>query len=207
MNYYLIEPRWYNWPHNGPDLVTRVLASWCGEDTISWMTPARCKGFKILPYKSFYPIRYLYWKSYFTNRDESDHPDWGGATIGAHVWNSFSADIPVRKSSNQYYTQIARTSCPKTFQSAPPEFWYSNLHNYILSCDKIITHGIVDRNLIDNRSIYGMEPASLPAGLPKLLGLGWVWSKAKVRSFSGTELLLYQLSVIESELCYLKKYS
>jgi len=62
---------------------------------------------------------------------------WDEGTIGAHVWNSFSAQIPVQKSSNHYHTQIARTySCPKTFQSAresaPPEFWYGNLRIIIV---------------------------------------------------------------------------
>ena len=95
------------------------------------MTPSRCRGFKILPYESFYPIHYLFWRGYFSERDSNDHPNWGSKTIGAHVWNSFSAKLPVRKSSNQYYTQMARTSCPKTFELAPPEFWYCILYVYV----------------------------------------------------------------------------
>ncbi len=54
-NYSFYYNRWYNWPHNGPDLGTRILASWCGQNSVSWMTPSHCKGFKILSNKSFLP--------------------------------------------------------------------------------------------------------------------------------------------------------
>jgi lactosylceramide 4-alpha-galactosyltransferase len=92
--------RWYVWSHNGPDLVTRMLQNWCQVYYISWMTPERCKGFRILPPKSFYPVHY----------------------VGAHVWNSLSSEWVVNKNSNQYYAQMARLSCPRIFNVAPQQF-------------------------------------------------------------------------------------
>lgn len=98
------------------------MQSMCDQDYTTWMTPERCKGFGVLPYESFYPIYYLFWRQYFYQRDYGDSPEWGEETIGAHVWNSFSGSMPVQKSSNQYYTQMARKFCPKTFAVAPVEF-------------------------------------------------------------------------------------
>ena len=112
--------KWYVWSHNGPDLVTRVLQKWCDVYYISWMTPERCKGFRVLAPKSFYPVHYMNWRAYFYKR--TDTIDWDESVVGAHVWNSLSSKWTVDKSSNQYYTQMARSSCPRVFQVAPEQF-------------------------------------------------------------------------------------
>ena len=112
--------KWYVWSHNGPDLVTRVLQKWCDVYYISWMTPERCKGFRVLTPKSFYPVHYMNWRAYFYKR--TDTIDWDESVVGAHVWNSLSSKWVVDKSSNQYYTQMARSSCPRVFQVAPDQF-------------------------------------------------------------------------------------
>jgi hypothetical protein len=116
--------RWYVWSHNGPDLVTRILQEWCQVYYISWMTPERCKGFRILAPKSFYPVHYLRWRDYFYKRGDKkeDRVNWDESIVGAHVWNSLSSQWVVNKNSNQYYTQIARSSCPRIINVAPEQF-------------------------------------------------------------------------------------
>lgn len=86
------------------------------------MTPERCKGFKILPPKSFYPVHYWDWKAYFSERGDKEVIDWDESVIGAHVWNSLSSKWVVRKDSNQYYVQLARSSCPRILDIATQVF-------------------------------------------------------------------------------------
>ncbi|KAI9552286.1 hypothetical protein GHT06_022650 [Daphnia sinensis] len=116
--------KWYVWSHNGPDLVTRILQKWCQVYYISWMTPKRCHGFRILAPKSFYPVHYFHWRDYFYKRDDTpqDKLSWDESVVGAHVWNSLSSKWLVNKYSNQYYAQMARSSCPRIFDVAPEQF-------------------------------------------------------------------------------------
>ena len=118
--------RWYVWSHNGPDLITRILQQWCRTYYISWMTPHRCQGFRILPPTSFYPIHYFRWRNYFYKRGarKKDRLHFDDHVIGAHVWNSLSSRYVVHKDSNQYYAQMARQSCPRIMEIAPDQFWF-----------------------------------------------------------------------------------
>lgn len=116
--------KWYVWAHNGPDLITRVLQDLCNDYDIAWMTPERCHGFRVLAPETFYPVHWMNWREYFYERDQNDDTigRWAGHVTGAHVWNSKSSEYKVFKNSNQYYTQMARKSCPRTLQVAPDEF-------------------------------------------------------------------------------------
>lgn len=114
--------KWYVWAHNGPDLITRVLQDLCNDYDVTWMKPERCKGFSVLPTKTFYPIHWFSWKKYFMQRDNDQTNEWGEDVVGAHVWNSKSSEFKVNKTSNQYYAQMARKSCPRTLHAAPDEF-------------------------------------------------------------------------------------
>ena len=119
--------RWYVWAHNGPELITRVLQRWCDVYYISWMTPERCKGFRVVAPKTFYPLHYTEWTDYFRQKDEKakaifDRLMNDQSVVAAHVWNSLSAGWTVKKSTNQLYSLIARSSCPHIYQVAPEEF-------------------------------------------------------------------------------------
>ena len=62
---------------------------------------------------------------YFKEGDvfEDSMPNWNDSVIGAHVWNKLSANLMVNKDSNlQLYARLARPSCPKIFEIAPPHF-------------------------------------------------------------------------------------
>lgn len=75
--------------------------------------------------ESFYPVHYKHVKDYFNKLGDDARrlmESWDESVIGAHVWNSLSADTQVKKESNQLYIQIARASCPQTLQVAPEEF-------------------------------------------------------------------------------------
>lgn len=88
------------------------------------MNNETCQGFDILPPHSFFPVHFYYWREYFKQRYENETPNFLGtpSVIGAHVWNSNSAGFPVRKHSNQFYTQLARSQCPLIFSVTPEEF-------------------------------------------------------------------------------------
>jgi len=94
------------------------------------MTDEACRDFHVLPPQSYYPYWYLQWKEFFYDRGIDEVPDWKLTdgpdgemrTIGAHIWNSNSADWPVRKNSNQFYVQMAKDSFPVTLSRAPSAF-------------------------------------------------------------------------------------
>ena len=113
------------WSFNGPMLITRIMKKRCNVDDISHMTPERCNRFNFLPTSTFYPIHYSHHMDYFKEGDvfEDSMPNWNDSVIGAHVWNKLSANLMVNKDSNlQLYARLARPSCPKIFEIAPPHF-------------------------------------------------------------------------------------
>ena len=120
--------RWFIWAHNGPELITRVLQRWCNVYYISWMTPQRCRGFRVVSPRTFYPFHYTQWKSYFLLPPEpnmvQELESWRDdrEVRGAHIWNSLSGGWKAKKESDQIYVQIARQSCPRIFEMAPEEF-------------------------------------------------------------------------------------
>lgn len=104
--------------------MTRILLKFCQVDNVSQLIAMEnCNGFRLLRPRSFYPIHYRQWTDLFAdlkikNISLLDDP----SVIGVHVWNSMSTVMKIRKTSNQLYVDIARSSCPRIFETFPNEF-------------------------------------------------------------------------------------
>lgn len=138
-----------DWGHNGPKLLNRILEDmkWCSKNeslldiltvlTNSVETAFNCHlngdkagrkhhqrkdELKILHPKTFFPIFYPDWKTYFRDSLDQGTDDWDHRLIGAHVWNSFSSKYPVVKHSDYMYAQLSRSFCPEIYSIAPNTF-------------------------------------------------------------------------------------
>ncbi len=116
------------WGNNGPALMFRVLKKWCNAEHIESMNNVSCRGFNILPTRSFHPVDFNKRKELFAQpmvtKTEVNKPiNWlTEEVVGVHVWNRMSQNELVYKNSSQAYTRLARQHCPVIFYIAPEIF-------------------------------------------------------------------------------------
>lgn len=112
------------WAFNGPQLITRVLENQVCHTNIREMTPEKCRGFKVYPFKEFYPISYGF-------SSDPIHPGMTEQVLEktknasvVHFWNSHTKRRIITKSSTTptAYEVIAEKNCPKVFQSCGEQF-------------------------------------------------------------------------------------
>jgi lactosylceramide 4-alpha-galactosyltransferase len=104
----------------------RVLKKWCNANNLESMDHVSCRGFNILPTRSFHPVDFVSMKELFaqpmvTETEVNIH--WlTEDVVGVHVWNRMSQNELVYKNSSQDYTRLARQHCPVIFSIAPEIF-------------------------------------------------------------------------------------
>ncbi|EFX82257.1 hypothetical protein DAPPUDRAFT_25188, partial [Daphnia pulex] len=105
------------WTHNGPDLLMRVMKTFCGEENLSKMYYITCRGFNVLPMLTFNSLHYSRWKDLFSQRptNETRAPSWiSKEIVGVHIWNKLSYNETAYKNSTQEYVRLVRDNCPVT---------------------------------------------------------------------------------------------
>ncbi|XP_049948954.1 lactosylceramide 4-alpha-galactosyltransferase-like isoform X2 [Schistocerca serialis cubense] len=103
------------WTHNGPALLTRILAQRCNADSTAAM--ADCGGFRVLPAALFFPVHYNSWQMYFSEEDANTTLAKLETAYAVHVWNKLSR-ISRKTLPHSAYAKIARVNCPDAYESA-----------------------------------------------------------------------------------------
>ncbi|KAG8306135.1 hypothetical protein J6590_055108 [Homalodisca vitripennis] len=107
--------RGYDWGHNGPGIITKVLKSTCGTENVREMTPKRCQGFRVFPPHIFYPIPWRKWRLYFDTQQSEETLHRLARSRAIHVWNKFSTQANITVGSKQPYAVIASKYCPRVY--------------------------------------------------------------------------------------------
>uniref|UniRef100_A0A1B6KGG8 Alpha 1,4-glycosyltransferase domain-containing protein n=1 Tax=Graphocephala atropunctata TaxID=36148 RepID=A0A1B6KGG8_9HEMI len=107
--------RGYDWGHNGPGIITKVLKSTCGTENVREMTLERCEGFTVFPPHIFYPIPWRKWRLYFDSQKSEETLHRVAHSHAIHVWNKFSTQANITVGSKQPYGVIASKYCPKVY--------------------------------------------------------------------------------------------
>ena len=117
------------WGNNGPNLMFRVLKTWCNVETLNSMDYVTCPGFNVLPASSFHPVTHFEMEKLFTqlttNENDSEAKSISWLTekvVGVHVWNRMNKDDPIYKNATHAYNRLARDHCPHIFSTAPETF-------------------------------------------------------------------------------------
>lgn len=107
----------HKWDDSSVRVLTRAIVQLCGTDLMWDINAARCKGFKVHPVETFYPIS-------FSERDLLMDARYGRVAmemvrnaIGVHAWNKVTADQKVTKTSSSALMQLAKKNCPSTFEA------------------------------------------------------------------------------------------
>lgn len=82
----------------------------------------RCKGFKILSEKEFFPIPYQSWELFFNESTSYEIMETIKDSFGVHVWNKLSKNTEVRVGSKQPYSLMAAKACPRMYSVAGHNF-------------------------------------------------------------------------------------
>ncbi|CAO1350227.1 unnamed protein product [Diamesa hyperborea] len=102
-----------NWGNNGPGVLTRVLRDICQTEEISLMNKAKCHGFSVLPVKDCYSIHWKEYPKFFEEQYLKEAMVQLNDSLIAHVWNKFTAKIPLLAKSKVAYIELAKEFCPK----------------------------------------------------------------------------------------------
>lgn len=107
------------WAQNGPLVLTRVLYKICGTKDVQKMIEENvCSNFRVLPIEMCYDIGWSEIKKFF--EEEYLNETLGrilNAALMTHVWNKFSARIPLSKDDNVAYIHLAKKYCPRTLDA------------------------------------------------------------------------------------------
>lgn len=109
-----------DWSANGPKLITRVTASFCGTDSVKKMIEEnQCQfNFTVLPVKTCYAVFYDNHKMFFEEQALDEVMSRLSDSIVVHVWNALSAHIALTRNSNVSYVNLAKKYCPKTIAAS-----------------------------------------------------------------------------------------
>ncbi len=106
----------------GPGLLTRLLVPYCQGDRPDTESSRRLEelsgkscdwSLKIFPPKTFYPIPWTDWKSFFRDDQVTFSAN---ETYTVHLWNELSRRFRLEDSSvNSAFARLARANCPNVF--------------------------------------------------------------------------------------------
>lgn len=108
------DPDEYNF--HGPQVMSLALSRLCNM-TFSNRSP--CRDVRMLPHRSFYPIRNAFWSQYFEQENKAkiilEQFRW---CHGFHAWNNLSENRVINVSDNltQVYAVLASENCPVTWK-------------------------------------------------------------------------------------------
>lgn len=107
----------HKWDDSSVRVLTRAIVQLCGTDLMWDINAARCKGFKVHPVETFYPVS-------FSERDLLMDDRYGRVAmemvrnaVGVHAWNKVTAEQRLKKTSKAALVQLANKYCPSTFES------------------------------------------------------------------------------------------
>lgn len=105
----------FNWGHNGPGVITRLLQKLCGVAEAYDMLNNNCGGFQVMPPNAFYPIAWWNWTLYFDPLLADRTLAVVESSYAIHVWNKHSSRTKVWKDSA--YARVAQKFCPKVYKA------------------------------------------------------------------------------------------
>lgn len=110
-----------NWGFNGPDLLMRVLAKICKTANLPDMTRQQCRGFRVFPESTFYPLHEfkseLYYKPFFQPNATAVVLNKMKNSIGFHFYNSFTRHEAIETGHGDAFDATAKKNCPTIYAS------------------------------------------------------------------------------------------
>lgn len=103
---------------NGPWVLTRTLNHLCQTRDRKLWSLEQCKGFKLLPINTFFPVEWKDWFRYFNSTYTSETLQTVVNSTLIHVWNDRSKNMRVECGSNTAYELIAKHNCPTVYSSS-----------------------------------------------------------------------------------------
>ncbi|XP_069685979.1 lactosylceramide 4-alpha-galactosyltransferase-like [Periplaneta americana] len=97
--------------------VARKFCDHCNVSKVSDLSTHTCKGFKFLPVKEFYAMKYYQWRSFSTQSMAKSAMQKIKDSHGVHLWNKLSKQGRIIAGSNPVLSIIAPTSCPRISKS------------------------------------------------------------------------------------------
>ena len=82
---------------------------------IAQLSTERCGGFRILSHREFFPIPFSLWRLFFDESTSQHVMDEIKDCFGVHLWNKLSKNTTVNAGSQQPYSLMAATACPRMY--------------------------------------------------------------------------------------------
>jgi hypothetical protein len=103
--------------------------------SVSWLKPLlclqiaqlpteRCGDFQILSHGEFYPVSYYDAPLLFNDSSTQKIMDETKDSFGVHIWNARSRIMTVNAGSQQPYSLLAATNCPRMYAACGGNFWW-----------------------------------------------------------------------------------
>ncbi|PSN40790.1 hypothetical protein C0J52_07183 [Blattella germanica] len=105
------------WGMIGPELITRVMGSICGNTEIQLMTKEECLGFTVHPPEVFYNIAYTRNKLFFNANYSNTIMQELKGSFAVHLWNKYTSSLNITVGSNQPYGLLAEEFCPRVYSN------------------------------------------------------------------------------------------
>lgn len=105
------------WDDSSVRVLTRAIVQVCGTNQLSEISVKRCKGFKMYPAETFYPVSFKDRNFLMYPMYEKEAIEMTKNSVGVHVWNKMTASKKLKKTSHAALVQLAKKYCPLTFDS------------------------------------------------------------------------------------------
>lgn len=103
---------------NGPRMLTRVFQEICNNDNRSLWTYEQCRGLRIQPKETFFPVSWTDFMLYFDPEKLRDTLEMIQSATVIHVWNDRSKDIWNPIGTRNAYHVLAERNCPRIYHSS-----------------------------------------------------------------------------------------
>lgn len=114
---------------NGPMLLTQLANEICKTENVEYMTSEKCKAFNVYQREEFFPIRAKDWYRYYAPKYANDTLKKLVGSTAIYTWfsrfehsNRHDFNLADKLEPNAAYSILAKTSCPKVYESTTEIF-------------------------------------------------------------------------------------
>jgi hypothetical protein len=91
---------------------------------IAQLSTEKCGGFRILSHREFFPIPFYSWRLFFDESRSQHVMDEIKDSFGVHLWNKLSKNTRVNAGSQQPYSLMAASACPRMYAVCGGCLWW-----------------------------------------------------------------------------------
>jgi hypothetical protein len=100
------------WSTNGPQLISRVLRSFCQVESFDNVSAEQCHGFKIIPVKNCLAIGYPEYNKFYSENNFDEVMIRLESTPFVHFWNKMGGRQNISIDSRVALVELAKKYCP-----------------------------------------------------------------------------------------------